>query len=144
MKKHYVVNLFVGVLALILSACAAVKPASSLYEQLGGMPVLEEIVDNFVNEIGNDRVIVQYFANTNIDRFREKMIEQLCVESGGPCQYTGDTMLQVHAGMQVNERDFNQTVDLLINAMNEAGVAHPLQNKLLARLAPMRSDIIYH
>ena len=67
----------------------------------------------------------------------------MCLISGGPCQYTGDTMQQVHAGMNVTEADFNALVDLLVNAMSRASIAHTTQNKLLARLVPMRKDIIY-
>ena len=63
--------------------------------------------------------------------------------SGGGCQYTGDTMEQVHGGMNISEKDFNLTVDLLINAMDKANVPHPLQNRLLNKLAPMRSQMLY-
>ncbi|MEC9313788.1 MAG: group 1 truncated hemoglobin, partial [Pseudomonadota bacterium] len=61
----------------------------------------------------------------------------------GPCTYSGDSMQQIHDGMAVTERDFNHLVDLLINAMYQADVPHPVQNQLLARLAPLRKDIIY-
>jgi hemoglobin len=57
--------------------------------------------------------------------------------------YTGDSMLDVHAGMNINENHFNLMVDLLINAMDDANIPHNTQNKMLAKLATMRSDIIY-
>ncbi len=141
----YNINTFaLAATLLVLAGCASVKPTNdTLYEQLGGMPVIENIVDNFVNEIGHDHIVVQHFLNSNINRFREKMIEHLCVETSGPCHYTGDNMIDVHAGKNISELEFNRTVDLLINAMNKASVPHPLQNKLLARLAPLRSEIIY-
>ncbi|EGL55694.1 hypothetical Protein MAMP_02688 [Methylophaga aminisulfidivorans MP] len=52
-------------------------------------------------------------------------------------------MQQIHDGMDINERDFNHLVDLLIDAMNETGISHPIQNQLLARLVPLRKQIIY-
>ncbi|MFC6806650.1 group 1 truncated hemoglobin [Methylophaga thalassica] len=67
----------------------------------------------------------------------------LCATSDGPCQYNGDSMQQIHDGMDINERDFNHLVDLLIDAMNETGISHPIQNQLLARLVPLRKQIIY-
>ena len=51
-------------------------------------------------------------------------------------------MVQIHTGMAISESDFNRVVDLLINAMNEVGIAHSVQNQVLARLAPMRSEVI--
>ncbi|WP_229333646.1 group 1 truncated hemoglobin [Glaciecola sp. MH2013] len=116
---------------------------STLYEQLGGQNKLEEIADNFVDEISFDAQIYPYFANSNIKRFKNKLVEQLCVMSEGPCQYSGDTMEQVHTGMNITERDFNRTVDLFIAAMTKAGISHPLQNRLLKEMAQTRDQMLY-
>lgn len=115
----------------------------SLYEKLGGEAGVERIVDNFINEIGADEVVFEFFRHSDVGRFRTKITEHLCFISDGPCDYTGDSMIDVHANMAVTEAAFNRTVDLLVNAMNGAGVTHVDQNQLLARLAPLRKDIIY-
>ena len=126
---------------LLLSSCATSQ--TSLYDQLGGKNTIAQIVDNFIHEIEFDQTMFAYFAESDIDRFREKLNEHLCFLADGPCQYTGDTMEQVHAGMNISERDFNHGVDLFIAAMNKAKVPHPLQNKLLAKMVPTRKEIIY-
>lgn len=135
--KVFIILLFISGLA----ACASTT--SSVYEQLGGKSAVNRIVENFVIEIENDPIILSYFQGADIDRFVEKFSEQICHRTGGPCEYSGDTMSQVHAGMQITESDFNRTVDLLINAMNDASIPHPLQNKVLAVLAPTRNDMLY-
>ena len=135
--KVFIILLFISGLA----ACASTT--SSVYEQLGGKSAVNRIVENFVIEIENDPIILSYFQGADIDRFVEKFSEQICHRTGGPCEYSGDTMSQVHAGMQITESDFNRTVDLLINAMNNASIPHPLQNKVLAVLAPTRNDMLY-
>ena len=136
------------VIAVSLIACNAPPSGSppggsSLYDDIGGMPVIEQIVDHFIQQIGRDQAILKHFADTDIERFRRQLIAQLCVESGGPCEYTGDSMTDVHTGMRITEGEFNRTVDLLVAAMTEAGLSTPQQNRLLRRLAPMRGDIIY-
>ncbi len=128
---------------LVLASCSNPTPKSTLYTQIGGQQTVDLIVENFIREIEYDPVIIEYFIESDIGRFREKLSEHLCFHTGGPCQYTGDTMKQVHQGMQISETDFNRTVDLLINAMTKAGVNHRHQNKILAIFAPMRSDMIY-
>lgn len=132
------------VLLLFIGGCQSMQSSTSLYDELGGIPVIEKIVDNFIAEISFDQTVVHHFSDTSLDRFRSKLIEQICNISNGPCEYSGDSMLDVHQKMNITEAQFNRTVDLLVNAMNKAGVANPTQNKLLARLAPMRPDIIYH
>lgn len=138
-------KIFLGFFALTLLALSACSTTSevSLYTQLGGQSKIEQVVDNFIHEIEFDAVIFPYFKDSDINRFRRKLVEHLCQLTGGPCDYSGDTMAQVHGGMNISETDFNRGVDLLINAMNKADIAHPLQNKVLGILAKTRKDILY-
>ncbi len=131
---------------LLVSACllaAGPAMATTLYDDLGGKEGIAVVVDGFINEISYDQNIVKFFAQTDIKRLREKLEEQLCMVSDGPCEYTGDSMEDVHAGMQITTGEFNRVVELLQNAMNQAGVAYPVQNRLIKRLAPMRPEIIH-
>jgi hemoglobin len=125
----------------LLAGCANTQV--SLYDELGGKDTVAQIVDNFIHEIEFDQSMFAFFAESNIERFREKLNEHLCFLANGPCAYTGDTMEQVHAGMKISERDFNHGVDLFIAAMTKANVPHPVQNKLLAKMVQTRKDIIY-
>lgn len=126
---------------ILLGGCAS--RSNTLYEELGGQAKINEIVENFVYEIEYNQTILPYFSDTNIDRFIGKFAEQLCVLADGPCTYSGDTMEQVHGGMNITEAEFNLTVDLFINAMNKANVPHPLQNKLISRMTHTREQMLY-
>lgn len=134
-------NLTAALLLILITGCASTQ--TNLYQELGGAPKVAEIVDNFIAEIEGDDIMLSYFKGSDIARFREKMNEHLCFLSGGGCQYTGDSMEDVHMGMNINESDFNHGVDLFIAAMTKAEVPHPLQNKLLAVMAPTRDEMLY-
>lgn len=133
--------LLLFVLATMLG-CATTS-SKSLYQQLGGHQKVTDIVDNFIAEIEFDSMMFESFKDSNIDRFREKLVQHVCVLTGGPCEYTGDSMEQVHHGMNISEGYFNHSVDLFIGAMDKAEVPHSVQNKVLAVLVPMRRQIIY-
>ncbi|WP_442961373.1 group I truncated hemoglobin [Pseudoalteromonas sp.] len=126
---------------MVLSACSNMANLT-LYQQLDGKAGLERLVDSFINQIGNDEQIIHYFEHANISHFREGFINHLCVLTDGPCEYTRDSMVEIHTGMHITEADFNHVVDLLINAMNEQNIDHTVQNKILAKMAPLRSQII--
>lgn len=132
----------VGLLCAFLSACQT-PTQPSLYQRLGGESGVAGIVDSFIYEINFSSSIFHYFEQTDFDRFRTIMIEHLCSVSDGPCEYSGDSMLESHQGLNISEADFNVTVDLLINAMNYQKVPLTIQNQLLNRLIPLRPQIIY-
>ncbi len=129
-------------LALTLLISCASQP-SNLYNKIGGEQTIERIATHFVDEIGNDEIIVAYFEKSNVDRFHQSFKIHLCSLIDGPCKYEGDDLKEVHRGMNITEGDFNRIVDLLINAMRTAGLTHRERNRVLARVAPFRGEIIY-
>lgn len=135
--------ILISILPIILAACSTLKPQATLYEQLGQQDGIVELTDAFIEEIQYDKKILPYFIETDIDRFRVKFIEQICMISGGPCQYTGDSMAEVHGGMNINEHHFNALVDDLILAMESIQLDTGTQNQLLNLLVPMRKEVIY-
>ncbi len=136
--RYYI---FIAFYLLIAGCTTPTQP--TLYDQLGGESGITNIVENLVQEIGQDKQIFHYFAESRVSRFKKNLVEHFCAITDGPCRYTGDNMVDIHTGMQINESDFNHMVDLLINAMNSENIPHRIQNKLIARLAPLRNEIIY-
>jgi hemoglobin len=92
--------------------------------------------------IARDQRIVHHFRNVDPMRLRAKLIEKICVEAGGPCTYTGDSMAEVHKGQRINPAEFNALVEDLIAAMNAQGVPVRVQNRLLALEARQRGEVI--
>lgn len=138
MKKRFL--LLVALLSL--TACQLHRTELTLYQELGGNAVLERIADHFIEEIGYDPVIIRHFEQTDPKQFRASFIVHLCELSDGPCKYSGPPLQETHKKMRISEAEFNKTVDLLINAMNKSQVSLPTQNRLLARLARLRAEII--
>ena len=52
-------------------------------------------------------------------------------------------MKTTHEGMHLTESQFNALVEDLQDAMNLQRVPIELQNELIAKLAPLRADIIH-
>ncbi|MFZ4964733.1 MULTISPECIES: group I truncated hemoglobin [Pseudomonas] len=130
---------------VLLAGCAQQPPKDdSLYRDLGERAGITRIVEGTLIHIARDRRIAERFRKIDIQRLRDKLVEQFCVEAGGPCVYTGDTMAESHKGQNVSRSDFNALVEDLIAAMDDQGIPVPVQNRLIARLAPMRGDVIDH
>jgi len=143
--KEFIMTIIIKQMLAVaaLSAMVSFAQADTLYDDLGGQQGVANIVDDFITEISFDKNIYPFFKNTDIERLRIKLQEQFCMVSNGPCEYTGDTMEAVHAGMQIDKSQFNRVVELLQNAMTSQGVSYADQNRLIQRLAPMRPAIIH-
>lgn len=130
-------------ITILLNACQTIGSQQGLYQKLGGKEGVELIAERFIKRVITDPRIEKHFEETNLDRFFEKLSEQLCEVSDGPCQYTGDDMKTVHKGMNISEEEFNVVVEILQLSLDDAGIVLPVQNQLLARLAKMRQDMLY-
>lgn len=132
----------VAVMAL-LASCAQQPPKDdSLYLALGERPGIQKIVEGMLLHVAKDPRIVEFFRKVDIVRVRDKLVEKFCVEAGGPCTYTGDSLAEAHKGMNLSRSDFNALVENLIDAMDDQHIPVPAQNRLIARLAPQRGEVI--
>lgn len=138
MKRLFLLPLL---FSIFLSGCQT-NPHPDLFDDLGGLSGIENIVDDFLVGLGGDARISHHFANADPVRLREKLIEQFCAQAGGGCTYTGDSMKDSHTGMNISRADFNALVEVLIEAMENQDVPVSAQNRLLQRLAPMHRDIV--
>jgi hemoglobin len=134
-----------AIVCVALSALACARPFwshATLYDDLGGEKGIARIVSAFLVRLAHDKVSSPFFARTNMDRFEKLLNEHLCQLSDGPCQYTGDSMRDVHRGHGISDAAFTALVQDLEMAMDDVRVPFYLQNRLLARLAPLHDEIV--
>ena len=131
-----------GLLLALAAGCTAPQPRPGLYEQFGGQAGVEALVEEFLVRLLEDERINAQFAETDLLNLNDRLVEQFCVELGGPCTYTGRDMAESHAGLGITEADFNALVEDLVDAMEARGIPRGAQNRLLSRLAPMHADIV--
>jgi hemoglobin len=114
----------------------------SLYQDLGGRPGVDRIVDASVDNYLADPRIKDIFSESNIDRIRAELKDQFCMIADGPCQYTGHSMTAAHKGLHLTNANFNALVEDLQAAMDTCNIPFATQNRLLARLAPMQHQVV--
>jgi hemoglobin len=96
----------------------------SLYDRLGGVYAIAAVVDDFIDRIMEDP---RLNANPKVNEahhrvspagFKYLVTEMVCWATGGPQKYTGRSMLDSHADLDITESewqsfldDFRQTLD---------------------------------
>lgn len=107
-----------------------------------GRDGIGRIVDDLVEQVQKDPRLTEIFKASDFVRLRRTLKEQFCYILNGGCAYSGRDMKSVHADHGVTTSEFNALVEALQGAMTREGVAFAAQNRLLAKLAPMKRDTV--
>lgn len=125
------------------AAGLALPQGDPLYGELGGRSGIKAVIDNAMVRFLHDDRIRAKFRDENIDRLKAMLTDYFCMLSGGPDTYKGyRDMKVVHAGLHLRDRDLNALVEDLQKAMTAENIPFPVQNRLLAILAPMQKDVV--
>ena len=128
----------------ISDANAGATPVAGqdLFVAFHGHEGIGRIVDDLVEQVQADPRLTEIFKASDFVRLRRTLKEQFCYILNGGCSYTGRDMTSVHADHGVTTAEFNALVEGLQAAMSREGVAFSAQNKLLAKLAPMKRETV--
>ncbi|MDQ6679746.1 MAG: group 1 truncated hemoglobin [Pseudomonadota bacterium] len=113
-----------------------------LYVALGGKAGIESLIGGFTQRLTTEPRTASFFEGVDLPRLRGQMVDQFCQLAGGPCVYKGKSMTTVHSAQDIGRADFNAVVEVLQDAMDAERIDFRVQNRLLAKLAPMHRDIV--
>lgn len=115
---------------------------TAMWEAFHGEEGVSRIVEAFVARNVADPRISGTFVSHDLVRIRRTLKEQFGYILGGPVTYTGRDMASSHRDLGLQPSDMGALVENLQIAMSEEGVAFAAQNRFLAKLAPMRRDVV--
>jgi hemoglobin len=116
--------------------------AKSLYDRLGGQPAITAVIADFVANTTTDPRIMDRFFNVDAENLKAKLVEFVCVAAGGPCKYTGKSMEDVHAGMDLVDDDFNALVEDLVKSLDKFKVPEKEKGEVLGALGPLKPTMV--
>ncbi|XOV79735.1 MAG: group 1 truncated hemoglobin [Aestuariibacter sp.] len=128
---------------LTMSSCTSMQSSETLYEDIGGRDTLVRVYISAVKRIYSDPRINHYFKGVPAKVLAKHLADQTCELIGGPCQYTGRSMLDSHKGMGITDADMFVLVEHVQRAIREVGLSSQQENLIIKQLAPLKSDIVY-
>lgn len=128
----------------VSNANAGATPVADagLINAFNGRLGLQRITDDLVERSHADPRISEIFKATDKVRLKRTLAEQFCYILAGGCDYTGRDMAAAHKDMGLVPADMNALVENLQLAMDREGVPFPAQNRLLAKLAPLKREMM--
>ena len=138
---------FAGQLVMAQEEKAA-EPEKSLYERLGGVYAIASVADVLI-----EKLLVNEILNANplIDEARKQvpaagikfhLTALICSLSGGPEVYSGRTMAESHAHLNITNEQWDAMVADFVATLNEFNVPEKEQAELLALVGPTKGDIV--
>ena len=128
--------------------CFQMTTKPRLYERLGGVYAIAAVVDDFIDRIMQDS---RLNANPKVDEahhrvskagFKYLVTEQVCWAAGGPQVYTGRSMRDSHAHLEITEFEWQSFLDDLHQTFDKFELPAAERAELLAIVESTKSDIV--
>lgn len=116
--------------------------ATTLFDKLGGTAAVEVVVKEFYERVLGDGALKGYFANTNMDRQIQQLIKSLAMALGGPNEYDGRPMHEVHEPMGITDHHFDLVAQHLVATLKWAGVCEEDVDEVVSIVAPLKKQIV--
>ena len=88
-----------------------------------------------------DLVSERYFRNAMPVVLRQNLIDQICAGSGGPCTYTGKSMMEAHTGMNIQAAELAPPAAGELMRMARPGTPGMSESTTFANSAPIAVPI---
>ncbi|MGH9367761.1 MAG: group I truncated hemoglobin [Thermoanaerobaculia bacterium] len=135
--------LFVSAVALGQTAAAPSGP--SLYKRIGGYDAVAAVVDDFIGRLATDKQLSRFLVGLSDDskaHLRQRIVEQACLATGGPCVYTGRDMKTAHKGLGITGSDWDLAVKHLSDSLDKFKVPEKEKGEFLGIIASTKTDIV--
>ncbi len=113
-----------------------------MLEAFHGVEGIGRVVDGMVDLSIADPRIAGTFVSHDLVRLRRVLKEQFAYILGAPVDYSGRDMATSHRDLGIQSADMGALVENLQIAMSREGVDFRAQNRFLAKLAPMKDDVV--
>lgn len=117
-------------------------PERTLYERLGGRSAIETVVDEFYDRVLGDERLEAFFADTSTTELRAHQTEFLSSVTGGPVEYDGEAMNDVHAHLDIDDTDYTLVAAHLEDALAVCDVPATDRRAVLAAVEELRGAIV--
>ena len=145
--------LFAAMLLLVGCATAYSPPPEKaatvpLYDRLGGVHAIATVVDDFIERLlVNDTLNANPAIKTARDRVPKSGLKYqvtafMCQATGGPCRYTGRTMKQSHAHLNIGEKEWQALASEFKKSLDKFNVPAREQDELFALVGTTKGDIV--
>jgi hemoglobin len=95
----------------------------SLYDRLGGRPGVDGVIADLYDRIMGDDALAPFFDGVDVERVQRHQIDLVITAVGGPSTFTGRSLRDAHAGLQIEQLHVDLVIAHLSASLERGGVA---------------------
>jgi hemoglobin len=117
----------------------------ALYDDIGGERAVRAALDAFYPRAIADEILSPFFLGVDIERLKKAQERFFAMALGGPGQYTGRGLAEVHARTRqrgVNDEVFDHYLFVFKGVLVDLGVPHPKIHEWLRFFESARGQIL--
>jgi hemoglobin len=121
---------------------------NSLYDRLGGVWAISQVVNDFMDRLVQDKVVManaQVAAtggSSPLPYLKYQVTAMVCEATGGPCKYAGKNMKDSHVHLKITAAEWDAMVADMVFILEKYKVPTPEKTELLTILGSTRADIV--
>ncbi len=116
----------------------------SMFERIGGAPIVMLIVNRLYQLIGDDPQLAPLFDDVDISRVRRHMTALLAQLLGGPSQGTGPDLAAVHQPLRITGEQYARVGNYLLACLHIEHAPADIVATVANALTALRLDIVNH
>lgn len=116
--------------------------SKKLYEELGGLEKLKEIVESFTERMFKDIMIGFFFHKVDKARVKEKEFEFLASFLGAEIPYTGNGIAMVHANHRILTGHFERRKQILKETLIDFKVPENVISEIMTHTDNFKTRVI--
>ncbi len=116
--------------------------SDTLYDKYGGFAVISRVVMDFYDRLLDSETVGDYFEDTDMKRLIDHQTKFIAYLLGGPAEYTGDRLAQLHAHLKIGGPDFDEMKTILDQTLETHGFEADDRGTVMAEIEARRGLIV--
>jgi len=116
--------------------------SQTLFNRIGGEKILDQVVTDVYNDMRADKDIGKLFARFRLEKLKDRTVDYLRGEWGGPEAYKGSDLWISHSHMGIRNNWYDIMMKYYVKALKRAKVSKSETEECLASLEKMRAPIV--
>lgn len=114
----------------------------AIYDRIGGMQKLDEIVTLFYQAVMEDKLLNPFFSHIDLNHLSNKFKLFLAYILGAPFTYSGKNIHHAHDHLEIHNTHFDKMVALLEKAFIQAQVDSEVTSEAMRIISNSKTSLL--